>query len=41
METLLTSGYLDRLGFKDRPSSAATTWREPDKMVRLIAAATT
>src|SRR5581483_7670405 len=31
MSELLTSGYLDRLGFHYRPATAASTFREPDK----------
>jgi phospholipase C len=30
---LVTSGYLDRLGFDYRPASAASTFREPSKVV--------
>jgi phospholipase C len=40
MELLLTTGYLDRLGFNYRPPSAETTWSQPDKMAKLIAQAT-
>jgi hypothetical protein len=29
---LLTSGYLDRLGFKYRPATAESTYRQPHKM---------
>jgi phospholipase C len=32
MTLLLTSGYLDRLGFDYRPATAATTYRQPDKV---------
>jgi hypothetical protein len=38
MELLASTGYLDRLGFDYRPASAHTTWREPDKMRKLLAA---
>jgi len=30
---LVTSGYLDRLGFDYKPASAASTFREPSKIV--------
>ena len=29
---LVTSGYLDRLGFDHQPASAASTFREPSKV---------
>jgi phospholipase C len=29
---LLTSGYLDRLGFKYRPATPASTYRQPHKV---------
>jgi hypothetical protein len=29
---LVTSGYLDRLGFDYQPASAASTFREPSKV---------
>jgi len=29
---LLTSGYLDRLGFKYRPATPASTYRRPHKV---------
>jgi phospholipase C len=32
MVDMLTSGYLDRLGFKYRPATAASTFREPSKV---------
>ena len=38
LEQLLSSGYLDRLGFHYRPASAWTTWREPHKMHHAIKA---
>jgi phospholipase C len=31
---MLTSGYLDRLGFKFRPASTETTFREPSKVTQ-------
>jgi phospholipase C len=34
MSELLTSGYLDRLGFRYKPATAASTFREPDKIER-------
>ncbi len=37
---LVTSGYLDRLGFDYTPSSAASTFREPSKVVQAHAAST-
>jgi phospholipase C len=33
MTKLLTSGYLDRLGFEYRPATPATMFREPSKVV--------
>ena len=36
MATLLTSGYLDRLGFKYRPATAASTFRQPSKVEAAI-----
>jgi phospholipase C len=35
---LVTSGYLDRLGFDYRPSTPATTFREPSKLLSALAA---
>ena len=32
MSLLLTSGYLDRLGFDYKPATAATTFRKPRKI---------
>ena len=29
LKAMLTSGYLDRLGFKYRPATAASTYRQP------------
>jgi phospholipase C len=31
---MLTSGYLDRLGFQYRPATAASTFREPSKVTQ-------
>jgi len=31
---LVTSGYLDRLGFDYRPASPASTFREPSRVVQ-------
>jgi phospholipase C len=36
METLLTSGYLDRLGFDYKPATAASTFRNPTKIEQLL-----
>jgi phospholipase C len=36
METLLTSGYLDRLGFKYKPATAASTFRSPNLIEQLL-----
>jgi phospholipase C len=33
---LVTSGYLDRLGFDYRPASAASTFREPSRVVQAL-----
>jgi phospholipase C len=33
MKTLLDSGYLDRLGFKYRPATPASTYRQPHKVI--------
>ena len=33
---LVTSGYLDRLGFDYKPASAASTYREPTKLTDLL-----
>jgi phospholipase C len=33
---LVTSGYLDRLGFDYQPASAASTYREPSKLGQLL-----
>jgi phospholipase C len=35
---LVTSGYLDRLGFDYRPASAASTFREPSKVAGALLA---
>jgi hypothetical protein len=32
----VTSGYLDRLGFDYEPASAASTFREPSKVVNAV-----
>ena len=37
MTALLTSGYLDRLGFDYRPADAASTFREPSKIKAALA----
>jgi phospholipase C len=36
METLLTSGYLDRLGFNYKPATASSTFRNPSKIEQLL-----
>jgi phospholipase C len=38
MSTLLTSGYLERLGFHYRPATAASTFRDPTKVEAAIRA---
>ncbi len=35
---MVTSGYLERVGFEYRPSTPASTFREPDKVTRALAA---
>jgi len=37
--TLVTSGYLDRLGFEFRPATVEGTYREPSKLAQAYAAA--
>jgi len=39
MEALVTSGYLDRLGFDYKPATAASTFREPSKITQAHRAA--
>jgi phospholipase C len=36
LKYLLTSGYLDRLGFKYRPATPSSTYRQPDKIVKSL-----
>ena len=36
METLLTSGYLDRLGFDYKPATASSTFRNPNLIEQLL-----
>ena len=33
---LVTSGYLDRLGFDYKPATAASTFREPSKVTQAL-----
>jgi phospholipase C len=35
---MVTSGYLDRLGFDYRPATPAHAFREPDKVVSTLVA---
>jgi phospholipase C len=34
---LVTSGYLDRMGFDYKPATAASTYREPSKLLTALA----